>query len=157
MGMLEDQLSELQKVRDNVARLRNERGEKVAEFEDRINIAELNLVGLQNRLQVLAIHDSDNQKSAKALRGAWFGLEMPQGALDQVADIDKRATGLAEEIKSINKRISGLTDLRGDLDAECRLARKAREEAEEQLRQIDKRTAEIQGLNVIGARNPQPR
>ena len=141
-----EQVTALQQARTKVAITRSDRLGTEAEHREKRDNLDLAIRRLENKLQVETIRKQTCEQPAKDLRAAYLGVAMPQSIVDELDAKAKELKVFDGRIKEINEALTDLRDRRDIADAECRLAQKAITDIEEDLRQIDRRIADIRGF-----------
>lgn len=142
----QDQVTALQQARTNIAADRATRlgfAEECHRDKENVRIA---IERFKNKRQVAAIPKQDLEKSAKALRAAYLGSEIPHSIVNELDAKAKQIKKYEDRIREIDTALEELDDKFTEADAQHRLAQAAVDEIDSQIQQIDRCIAEIRGF-----------
>ena len=148
MAIQHNQLSELNIVRTKAAQLRAERLMKRESCHNDIQMIDLRLTQVENRLGILAILRIDCERSAKSLSSAFIGRAdmLTETSRAQLNEKNAELKRLDDEFEKLNKSREELTTDRKEKHAAYQQAEQNLENTDTELRQIDQLITEIRGF-----------
>jgi chromosome segregation ATPase len=142
----DNQLAALDGMRNKVARLRNEHMLKREEHYHDLQEIDAALSPLKERIRNLAFQRDECHKLAKSLSNAWLGMKITESVTEELGEYQRQLDAFDARIKNVEESQTRLIEQRGDKYAAYNLEAQDQEKLEAELKEIERRIAEIRGF-----------
>jgi chromosome segregation ATPase len=104
------------------------------------------LSALKERIRNLTFQRDECHKFAKSLSNAWLGRKMPDSVTEELGEHQRQLDAFDARIKNVEESQTRLIEQRGDKYAAYNLEAQDQEKLEAELKEIERRIAEIRGF-----------